>query len=97
MMAQILPYRQKQPIGAAKTYTTLGHRAFQVAARKLWNNLPFILILEVHYFYHRLRRIFLEKHSLNTLIVYTTYTIFFLILRPISSHTVDHWFLESNG
>ena len=24
-----------------KTYTTLGDRAFQVAAPKLWNNLPF--------------------------------------------------------
>ena len=68
-MAQILPCRQQQPIGAAKTYTTLGDRAFQVAAPKLWNNLPFILILEVHYFYHLLRKhlrcIFLEKHSLK--------------------------------
>ena len=36
-------------------------------------------LLEVHYFYHllrmHLRRIFLEKHSLNILIVYTTHTI----------------------
>ena len=29
-MAQILPYRQQQPIGVAKTYTTLGDCAFQV-------------------------------------------------------------------
>ena len=49
-MAQILPYRQQQPIGAAKTYTTLGDCAFQVAAPKLSNNLPFVLILEVYYF-----------------------------------------------
>ena len=55
-MAQILPYRQQQPIGAAKTYTTLGDGAFQVAAPKLLKNLPFILILEVHYFYHLLRK-----------------------------------------
>jgi len=27
-MAQIIPYRQQQPIGAAKTYTTLGDHAF---------------------------------------------------------------------
>ena len=50
-----------------KTYTTLGDRVFQVAAPKLWNNVPFIL--EVHYFYHLLRkylrRIFLEKHFLK--------------------------------
>jgi len=40
-MAQIIPYRQQQPIGAVKTCTTLGDRAFQVAAPKLWSNLPF--------------------------------------------------------
>ena len=28
-------------IEKVKTYTTLGDRAFQVAAPKLWNNLPF--------------------------------------------------------
>ena len=111
-MAQILPYRQQQPIGAAKTYTTLGNRAFQVAAPKLWNNLPFILILEVHYFYHLLRkhltRIFLEKHSLKyfnclhgvynfSFDIKASFYFFVIHLILISSHTADHWFLESNG
>ena len=111
-MAQILPYRQQQPIGAAKTYTTLGDRAFQVATLKLWNNLPFILILEVHYFYHLLRkhltRIFLEKHSLKyfnclhdvynfSFDIKASFYFFVIHLILISSHTADHWFLESNS
>ena len=53
-------------IEKVKTYTTLGDHAVQVPAPKLWNNLPFKI--EVHYFYHllrkHLRRIFLEKHFL---------------------------------
>ena len=111
-MAQILPYRQQQPISAAKTYTTLGDRAFQVAAPKLWNNLPFILILEVHYFYHLLRkhltRIFLEKHSLKyfnclhdvynfPFDIKASFYFFAVHLILIRSHTADHWFMESNG
>ena len=113
-MAQILPYRQQQPIiiGAAKTYTTLGDCAFQVAAPKLWNNLPIVLILEVHYLYHllrkHLRRIFLGKHSLKyfnclhdiynfSLDIKASFCFFVIHLILISSHTADHWFLESNG
>ena len=82
-MAQILPYRQQRPIDAAKTYTTIGDCAFQVATQKLWNNLPFILILEVHYFYHllrkHLRRIFLEKHSLK----------YFICLHDVYNFSLD--------
>ena len=36
-------------IDKVKTYTTLGDRAFQVAAPKLWNNLPYNIIIKFPY------------------------------------------------
>lgn len=54
-------------IEKVKTYTTLGDRAFQVAAPKLWNNLPFNIrsSLFLPSLRKHLRRIFLEKHFLK--------------------------------
>ena len=36
-------------IEKVKTYTTLGDRAFQVAAPKLWNNLPYNITIKFPY------------------------------------------------
>ena len=56
-------------IEKVKTYTTLGDRAFQVAAPKLWNNLPFnirsSLFLPSFKKALIIRLIFLEKHFLK--------------------------------
>ena len=41
MAEPILERVDRLEIEKVKTYTTLGDRAFQVAAPKLWNNLPF--------------------------------------------------------
>jgi len=69
------------------------------------------LILEVHYFYHllrrHLRRIFSEKQSLKyfnclhdvynfSLDIKASFYFFVIHFILISSHTADHWFLESN-